>query len=155
MPAFLFGDQTMSVFEEARYKAVSHILNGLRNAKHRVFIQAVCTVLSQNENNEIERTNVNGLDLADQLTSRIDPESGILILNVSQKACPALVIGNGVIMGSVSVNQMQCNFTIPIGSIVIIQDHTTQQSEKFSPFISMDLEPQKPQTKKPHLTVVK
>lgn len=145
----------MSVFEEARYKAVTHILNGLRNAKHRVFIQAVCTVLIQNEKNEMEKSSVNGLDLDDQLAARINPESGILVLNVSQKACPALLIGNGVIMGSVSVNQRQCNFTIPIGSIVIIQDHSTQQSETFSSFISMDLEPQKPQTKKSHLTVVK
>lgn len=159
MPAFLFGDQTMQVFKDARYKAVSHILNELRNARHRVFIEVVCTVMLRDEQDQVIKANVLGLTLANSLISHIDPESGLLTLNVSQKACPALVIGNGVIMGSVSLNQMQCDFSIPIGSIVAIKDLTTQEAEMFNPFLEIDVgeEPKEetPQTKKPHLTVVK
>lgn len=146
----------MQVFQEARYKSVTHILNELRNAKHRVFIEVVCFVMLEDENKQVKKADVDGLSVAGALASRIDPQSGLLTLNVSQKACPALMIGNGVIMGSVSVNQMKCDFTIPIGCIVAIKDFTTQEAETFNPFIIVDVQEDEPkaEVKKPHLTLV-
>lgn len=159
MPALLM-EKIMQAFKDARYKAVSHILNELRNAKHRVFIEVVCSVMLRDEQEQIKKLDVSGLSLAKSLQSRIDQESGLLTLNVSQKACPALVIGNGFIMGSVSVNQMQCDFSIPIGCIVVIKDLTTHEAETFNPFIEINAEaPEqteqpKPEKKKSHLTLV-
>jgi hypothetical protein len=146
----------MDIFKEARYIAVTHILNELRKAKHRVFIDVLCHVMIENEG-QAKKADVHGLNISGPLASRIDPDSGRLTLNVSQKACPVFVIKDGSISGSVSVDQMQCNFSIPIGAILAIKDLTDQNSEIFNPFIMVATEETEtqPEVKRPNLTLVK
>lgn len=147
----------MQIFKNARYTSVEFILTELRKAKHRVFIEVICTVMLENENKEVKKAEAYGVRVANALASRINPETGLLTLNVSQKACPVLLIDNGVIKGAVSVNQMQCDFTVPIGCIIAIRDLTEQETETFNPFIEIaEVQPEqpKPENKKSHLTLV-